>query len=572
MSSVNLSSSDLSSLLGAASSSSSSSDGIDLSSLLEAATGSSSEGIDVTAAVNAAVSAARAPEVQWQAQETTIQSQESDLTTINTQTTTLETDLTSLDSSFSSLLPTSSDSSIATATATSNTVTGSYVVNVSKLATTASWYSALSVASSNTGLSAGSFSLQLGSGTATPITVNSGETLGQLANAVNTLNLGVTATVVSDSTGSRLSLISNNSGSASDITITNTSPQLTQAVDGSWNSASVADPASTGLMAGSFSIQVGSGTANPVTITSGETLNQLASAINSETSLGVTANVVSDASGSTSHLQIVNNTGNASAITIANTSPQFTQGAQGKDASLTVNGVPISSASNTVTGAVPGLTINLHGADSGTDVTLSVTPNADAITSAINQFVADYNTVIGSVNDEYTYSASSSTAQPLAGDSTLGLLQNALLGAGSYSASNNGTISTLGSLGITMNNDGTLTVDGPTLDNAIQNNSSAVQQFFEGSSLDGFSSALNTQLQGLTDTTTGAFSVDLSSLQSSYSGLEDDINNFEDNYISSLQTNLTAEYNAAEIALQSLNTTKQEINAELGNNSSSSGN
>jgi hypothetical protein len=58
-------------------------------------------------------------------------------------------------------------------------------------------------------------------------------------------------------------------------------------------------------------------------------------------------------------------------------------------------------------------------------------------------------------------------------------------------------------------------------------------------------------------------------MQSTYNDLTDQINNFEDNYISSLQTNLTAEYNSAEIALESLNTTKQEINAELGNNTTS---
>jgi flagellar hook-associated protein 2 len=266
----------------------------------------------------------------------------------------------------------------------------------------------------------------------------------------------------------------------------------------------------------------------------------------------------------------VNNaTSSASGMTVSNTSPQFTQASQGKNASLTVDGIPISSATNTVTGAVPGMTINLNGADSGTDVTISATADTSAITSAINQFVTDYNTAIGYVNTEYTYNASSSTAQPLAGDTALESLQNILLGAGSYSASGNGSVSTLGSLGISMNSDGTLSLDSTTLDNAVQNDFSSVQTFFEGTSLNGFSSALNTQLQGLTDTTTGAFTVDLSSMQNTYNDLGDEISNFEDNYIANLQSNLTAEYDSAEIALQTLNTTKQEIDAELGNNTSS---
>ena len=473
MSSVGLSSSSLASLLG---SSTTSSNAIDLSSLLEVATGSSSEGINVSAAVDAAVTAAEAPEQQWQAQQTALQAQENDLTTVNGQVTTLENDLTSLNSlngAFASLSTTSSNSSIATATATSGTAAGSHTVSVTNLAATASWYSTSAVASSSSGLAAGSFTLQVGSGTATQIDVTSGETLDQLVSAINGQSLGVTASVVNDASGSRLSIVSNSSGSANDIAITSTSMQFTQAM-------------------------------------------------------------------------------------------------QGKNAALTVDGIPISSATNTVTGAVAGMTINLNGAAPGTAVTLSASANTSAITSAINQFVSDYNTVIGSVNTEYTYSSTSSTSGPLEGDSTLGLLQNALLGAGSYSASNNGAISTLGSLGITMNNDGTLTVDSSTLNDAVQNNFSAVQNFFEGSSLNGFSSALNTQLQGLTDAADGAFTVDLSSMKNTYKDLQGQITDFQTNYIAPLQTSLTAEYNAAEIALQTLNTTKQEINAELGNNNNSS--
>jgi flagellar hook-associated protein 2 len=125
-------------------------------------------------------------------------------------------------------------------------------------------------------------------------------------------------------------------------------------------------------------------------------------------------------------------------------------------------------------------------------------------------------------------------------------------------------------MGISMNDDGTLSVDSSTLDNAIQNNFSQVQQFFEGTSLNGFSSTLSNQLQGLTDASDGGFTVELSSLQSNYNDLQDNITNFEANYITPLQTSLTAEYNAAEIALQELNTTTQEVNTELGNNNTSS--
>ena len=328
---------------------------------------------------------------------------------------------------------------------------------------------------------------------------------------------------------------------------------------------------STEVSAGSFSIQVGSGAATQITTTAGESLSSLAGDINGQ-SLGVTASVVSNGDG-TSNLSIVNSsTGDASGVTVASTSPQFTQAAQGTNASLTVNGISISSASNTVTGAVSGMTINLLGADPNTDVTLTATPDSSTVTSAINQFVSDYNTLIGEVNDEFTYNSSSTSAPPLEGDSTVELLQNYLLGASSYSSTGNGSVSTLGSLGISMNNDGTLSVNSTTLDNAIENNFPEVQQFFEGTTLNGFANSLSKQLQSLTDSSDGAFTVELSSLQSNYNDLQDNITNFQNNYIAPLQASLTAEYDSAEIALQTLNSTTQEINAELGNNTSSSGN
>jgi len=544
---------------------------------LEATTGASSDALDVTAAVNAAVTAAEVPETQWEAQQTAITSQEADLTGIKSATSTVENDLATLNSltgALSSVDVSSSDSNLVTASATGTAVPGTHVVNVSKLAATSSWYSTSSVANSSTALSAGSFSLQLGSGTPTQISVTNGETLDQLASAITGQNLGVTASVIKDASGARLSIVSNSSGSASNITISNTSPQLTKASDGSaWNSASIAD--STGATAGSFSIQVGSGAATQITTTAGESLSAVASAINGQ-SLGVTASVVSDGGGS-SHLAIVNSTaGDGSGMTITNTSPQFTQATQGVNAVLTVDGVPISSANNTVTGAISGLTLNLTGVDPSTDVTISATPDSGTVTSAINQFVTDYNTLIGQVNNEFTYNASSTTAPPLEGDSTVEMLQNYLLGAGSYSASGNGngagSISTLGSLGISMNNDGTLTVDSTTLDNAVQNNFSQVQQFFEGTSLNGFSSSLSKQLQSLTAPSDGAFTVELSSMQSNYNDLQANVTNFQDSYINPLRTSLTAEYSSAEIALQELNTTRQEVDAELGNNTSSSGN
>ena len=459
---------------------------VNLNSILTAINGnSSSSGIDVSSAVSQIIYAEAAPVRQWQSQQATLASQTTDLTTLNSLSSTLYDALNALQDpvgALTSLSVSSSNSSVVTASATSGTATGTHVITVANLASTASWYST-SVASSSTQLSEGSFTLQVGSGDVQTINVGgtSGvNTLDDLASYINGQNLGVDASVINDSTGARLAIVSQQSGKASDIT-----------------------------MSGS----TGTGT----------------------------------------------------------TGLSFTQGSKGLDASITVDGVPVTSASNTVTGAVNGLTINLLGTTSaGSQVNLTVAPDATAASDGINAFVTAFNNLVNQVNTEFTYNSSTKTSGPLAGDSVVRSLQAELLSAMSYSTGSSNGASTLYSMGITMNDDGTLSVDSTTLTNAIQNNFSAVQQFFQGTASNGFANAVNNQLNMFTDPTEGAFTLDLQSISAENTDLQNQINVFQD-YLTNEQTRLTDEYNQADILLQQLPSQTAQIQAMLGNNSSSNG-
>lgn len=243
--------------------------GIDISSLLEALTGASTPGIDVNTAVAAAIDAMEAPEEVWLTQQQTLQSQSSALNSVESDVTALSTAISALqdpDGALGSMTVSSSNSEVLSASASAGTAVGNHVITVSQLATTASWYSD-TVANGSTNLTPGGFSLQVGSGAPVNITIGQGvNTLSQLATDINGQKLGVTASVVQDASGSRLAIVSNESGAANNISITN----------------------DTGL--------------------------------------------------------------------------NFTQAEAGQDASLTVDGIPLTSSSNTVTGAVSGLTLNLLGA------------------------------------------------------------------------------------------------------------------------------------------------------------------------------------------------------------------
>jgi flagellar hook-associated protein 2 len=284
--------------------------------------------------------------------------------------------------------------------------------------------------------------------------------------------------------------------------------------------------------------------------------------------LGVTASAVTGSTGSTLSL-VDSQTGLASDVSVTS-SPAglgFTQGTVGQNAQLTVDGVPVVSASNTVTGAIPGVTLNLAGTDVGSQVQLSVAPDADSVTSAVNQFVSSYNTAIGDINAQFTYNTTTQTQGPLASDGTLTAVQSQLLQAMTYSVSGNASVSSLASLGITMNDDGTLSVDNTTLSAAAQNDSSDLQQFMQGAN--GFATTLQSALTTLAAPNTGALTVDITNLQSNYTDLQSQINTIE-TQITSQHDALVTQYSTLNALLEDYPTQLQETQVELGLNTSSS--
>jgi flagellar hook-associated protein 2 len=387
--------------------------------------------------------------------------------------------------------------------------------------------------------------------------------------ALNNLSGPLSATTVTSSNPSILTATSTSgSTTGNNVVVVNN-----LASTASFYSTAVAS-ASTDVPPESFTITNASGAFSTITTGSGvNTMTDLENAINTA-GLGVTASIINDASGSL--LAIVSNTsGSAGSFTVTSSGGSFgfTNGASGTDASLTVNGINITSASNTVTGAVPGLTLNLLSASPlGSEVSLSVAPDTSTASTAINQFVTDYNTAIGNLNTQFADTGSGQGV--LADDPTVSNLQSELLQALNYTASPAGsgttTVPNLSSMGISVNDDGTLSVNSTTLNNALQNNFSDVQNFFQGTSLNGFANSLDQQLTSFISPADGAFTVDLQSMSTDYSGLQTDITNFQTNVITPLQTQLQSEFSQAEILLQQLPTEMKQIDEELGDNSSSS--
>lgn len=541
--------------------SASSGTGLNLSSLLQAATGATSSGIDVTSAVDAAIYAARAPEREWQTQQSTIVSQITALNSISSALSAVSADLNDLNNLNGSLAArtvTSSNTGQMTATAAAGASVGTHLVTVGSLASNASWYSP-SVPSGSSALGTSKLTIQPSKGALSTFTVGSGvNSLSDLVNAINSSSAGVNASIVTDSSGSRLALVSSSTGSASDFTVSYGS-----SASAGWSSATVAS-ATTALAAGSFQVGDGATTAT-VAVNAGDTLGTVANSINAK-GLGLTAAVVTDSSGV--HLQITPTTGASVSVS---SDPAFTmvRASTGSDASLTVDGIPVTSATNSVSGAVSGLTLNLTGTTaSGSPATITVSADKSTITQALSTFVSDYNAALSQVNSQFAYSTTGGSQGALSGDSTIRSLQSTLLGIAGYtSTSGSSSIHSLADLGISMANDGTLSLNSSTLSTALAN-PSAVQQFFQGAALNGFAQQVSAQINVFTSPANGSITDEIKNLNQQYTSLQSQVSDFESGYIASQRSSLTAMYSKAEIALQELPAQLKEIQAQLSNNSS----
>lgn len=334
---------------------------------------------------------------------------------------------------------------------------------------------------------------------------------------------------------------------------------------------------SSGQTTGDVQLQVGgaSGTTHDIAITQGsnDTLNTLASYINTQSAAnnwGVTASVVSDANGSRLALQS-QNSGSAGALSIANnsnTTLSFAPPSGGANAALTIDGVPFSSSTDTVSGAIQGVTLNLASASPGNPVQITVAPDTSQVSSAVSNFVTAYNTLITDINAQYAVDPTGATpAPPLESDISLRSVQSSILSDAAYSITGNSGYINLETLGINTNNDGTLTLGtsatGQSLSQVLASNPSAVQSFFQNASGTGFANNFAADLTNLTNPTAGPLNVELAQNNAENQDLTSSVSNLE-TQLAAQTTALTSEYDNVNASLQAYPLLLQEITETLG--------
>ena len=327
---------------------------------------------------------------------------------------------------------------------------------------------------------------------------------------------------------------------------------------------------------GTLTIGVGGASADISIDSSDNTLAGIASAINSATNNpGVTASILTTADGS--RLVLTGTaTGAASAITVSQaggdgglaaltysptgTANGFTQTQAAQDAHFTVNGFAASSASNQVTSVIDGVTVNLvKPTVAGTPTTLTVgTDNTGAQTS-IGTFVTALNGLITSIQTLTSYDPSTGVAGPLLGNATLQSFQNQLATIVDQVSQGTSASTSLASLGISAQPDGTFTQNDTTLTNALSGNLSAVTGFFSGP--DGVATKLDTlittytQAGGLLDSVNSGLQTGLTDVAQEQTALNA--------RLASYSATLTKQYNAMDTAVALLKQTQTYLTAQF---------
>jgi flagellar hook-associated protein 2 len=246
-----------------------------------------------------------------------------------------------------------------------------------------------------------------------------------------------------------------------------------------------------------------------------QTLGGIRDAINAANG-GVTASIINDGtgnrlvlnstdSGAANSLEITASAGLAPlSYTVASHTMTETQRAQ--DALLKINGLNITSASNTVSTAIKGVTLNLQQAQPGKLVNLTVgQSNADIVT-AVQAFVDKYNEFATSVQSVSGYDQKTRTAGVLLGEATA---RGALSGVRSLLSSTvtglTGSARSLPNIGIKTGADGTLSLDVNKLNSALSADHKGVVGVFAVTGIPSSSSV--TYLTSSSDTQAGTYDV-----------------------------------------------------------------
>ncbi len=240
----------------------------------------------------------------------------------------------------------------------------------------------------------------------------------------------------------------------------------------------------------------------------------------------------------------------STALTFSNTQPAT-------QASIKVDNITIVSDNNTITGAIPGVTLNLLKTNTATETThMSVDVDTEGVKSKIDSFITAYNGIINFIADQQETSWGNDSGLRNAKRYLQNLLVTSVGGTGDYQY--------LVDLGIsTDENDGTIKVNSTTLNDAISNNLEDVEKLIVGETgVEGIAAKFTSYLEGITSSSDGLYASRKTSTESSIRTIENNIAQMELRLIKREET-MRKQFSSLELLMSQMNSTSSYLSQQM---------
>jgi flagellar hook-associated protein 2 len=379
-------------------------------------------------------------------------------------------------------------------------------------------------------------------------------TLGSLQSAVDALS--TTAGVGSYSgTSSNTAIAISTTGNAMPGSYSMSVTQLAKAQRTYSNTFS--SPSTAIGQSGTLSIQVGSGTPAAINIAGTDTLDQIAGKINAA---GGKFNASVFYDGTNYRLQVVgSDTGKDNGLTFTqdgldfglNTVANTVQKAQ--NSIVNIDGFDVQRSTNQVVGAIQGVTLALT-ATTTAPVDVTVASDATGLAAKIQSVVSAYNSVLTKINSAAGKGTQAAGNSALASDSTLRSITNKLSST-LQTVTGTGKYTSLGTVGLSLQKDGTLALDQTKLKAALTDDPSAVSKIFagDGTGTTGVMGSLSKAIKSYNQTGTGLLVMHKNDLQTRATSMTDSINREQDR-LDRYQTLLQKQFSAMDTNVTANNT------------------
>jgi len=233
-----------------------------------------------------------------------------------------------------------------------------------------------------------------------------------------------------------------------------------------------------------------------------------------------------------------------------------------QDSIVRIDGFDVLGDTNSVTGAIDGITLDLVAANAGNPATLTVENDDDVVKQTIKDFVESYNVLIDTFDQLTDFDAESETAAPLIGDATIRSIREQIRREFSTAVSNSDLpFTTLSEIGLETQLDGKLNLVEEDLSDVVAADFNQIGQLFAAT--DGFA----VRLFSLVETFLASDGI----IETKTEGLESKIDEFSEQRdalgerLASLETRLLRQFTALDSLISQLSSTSNFLTQQLGN-------